>query len=78
MTKKKKLSKDYLDLVKSYLTEKNIILSNIGSLEVQKNNIVNKLNLLEDEFSTVKKEMQEKYGRIKINPEDGTYEILED
>lgn len=76
MAKKKKISKEELDSIKSYLEKKNNILLNIGSLEVQKQNASIQLKIVEEDFSSIKIEMEQKYGKVSINPNDGTYESI--
>ena len=53
------------------------VLNNIGILESQKHGLLHKIATLNKEIDQVKKELEDKYGAININLEDGTYTTLE-
>lgn len=53
------------------------VLNNIGILESQKHGLLHKIATLNKEIDQVKKELEDKYGAININLEDGTYNTLE-
>ncbi len=53
------------------------VLNNIGILESQKHSLLHKIATLNKEMEQVKKELEEKYGAININLEDGTYTKIE-
>lgn len=48
----------------------------VGHLEFTKNLKVKELVVLNTEIDSNKKELEEKYGRVNINLEDGSYEEI--
>ena len=54
----------------------NEMLRTVGVLEVQKGNILQDVSSLSKEIEDTKKELEEEYGQININLQDGTYEEI--
>ena len=61
----------------------NQIVSNIGAISIQKINLENskeslleELKKIEAEQIELKKELEEKYGKISVNLESGEFEII--
>jgi len=54
----------------------NEMLRTVGVLEVQKENILQDVSSLSKEIEATKKELEEEYGQININLQDGTYEDI--
>ena len=54
----------------------NEMLRTVGVLEVQKENILQDVSSLSKEVEATKKELEEEYGQININLQDGTYEDI--
>lgn len=52
--------------------------SQIGAAEVQKHMLLHRYDLLSQELNKFKSELQESYGKININIEDGSYEIIKE
>ena len=50
----------------------------IGTVEVQKHTLLHRFDLLSQELNKFKSELQETYGKININIEDGSYEIIKE
>ena len=46
------------------------------SLEVQKENVLQDVSSLSKDIEATKKELEEEYGQININLQDGTYEDI--
>ena len=49
----------------------------IGTVEVQKHTLLHRFDLLSQELNKFKSELQEEYGKVNINIEDGSYETIE-
>jgi len=49
----------------------------IGFLETKKHQMLHDVSGLNDIINEYKKELQEKYGEVNINLEDGTYSSIE-
>lgn len=61
----------------------NQVVSNMGAISIQKINLekskeslLGELKKIEDEQNDLKKELEEKYGKISVNLESGEYEII--
>ena len=50
----------------------------IGTAEIQKHTLLHRFDLLSQELNKFKSELQESYGKININIEDGSYEIIKE
>jgi len=50
----------------------------IGLLETSKYSLLQKNTMLTDELNKFKSELQETYGKININIEDGSFETIEE
>ena len=52
------------------------MLRTVGVLEVQKSNVSKEIEALSKEIDSTKKELEEEYGQININLQDGSYEDI--
>jgi hypothetical protein len=50
----------------------------LGQLEVQKHGLLHLWASIQEEENKFKKELEEKYGKININLEDGSYEEIKE
>ena len=73
----KKITSKELKKVTAQQQELNEVLTNIGVLETQKHGLLHKIAELNKDINEVKKELEDKYGQININLEDGTYTEVE-
>lgn len=73
----KKITSKELEKVTAQQQELNEVLTNIGVLETQKHGLLHKIAELNKDINEVKKELEDKYGQININLEDGTYTEVE-
>ena len=53
-------------------------ISRIGVLETQKHHLLHEVAQINEKVEETKKELEEKYGSININIEDGSYEEVEE
>ena len=73
-----KIKEEQLNTILKHQKDLANILTNIGLLESQKHSLLHQVaevNKVAEEF---KNELQEEYGAININLEDGSYTLLED
>jgi hypothetical protein len=78
MTKVNKIKEDQLTTIVRQQKELNLLLTNIGLLEAQKHSLLHQVadvNKVTEEF---KLELQDEYGAININLEDGSYTLIDD
>tara|TARA_B100001093_G_scaffold487348_1_gene523543 strand:- start:637 stop:891 length:255 start_codon:yes stop_codon:yes gene_type:complete len=50
----------------------------LGQLEVQKHGLLHAYAAIQEEDNKFKKELEDKYGKININLEDGSYEEIKE
>jgi len=55
----------------------NEMLRTVGVLEVQKSNVSKEIEALSKEIDVTKKELEDEYGQVNINLQDGSYTEIE-
>lgn len=73
----KKITDHQLKKVNDQQSKLTQLLSNIGVLEVQKQNLASDIKKLGEEIEQTKKELEEEYGAVNINLQDGTITPIE-
>ena len=73
-----KLEKEEFDKIIDFQKKIRTMLQNMGVLESQKHAILHDLAGVNEAQEKLKKELEEKYGAININLEDGSYEAIKD
>ena len=73
-----KLSKDELKVFKQQEEKKQAILHDLGLLQTQSHTLSHMFAELAMKQEQHNKELEEKYGKISINLNDGTFEIIDD
>ena len=74
----KQIKKEQLDTIIAQQKDLNALLTNIGVLESQKHGFLHQLAEVNKAIEDFKNVLQEEYGAININLEDGTYTLLEE
>ena len=72
-----KIEKKELEKVVEQQKKLNEILTNIGILETQKHSLLHNITTINKGMEEMKNDLEEKYGPININLEDGTYTKIE-
>ena len=73
----KKITQEELDNITKIQTELAQLLQNIGLAEAEKHAMLHKIAGVNTKQEDVKKELEEKYGPININLENGEYTVIE-
>mgnify|MGYP003125404688 FL=1 len=73
-----KITQEELETLKEQEKKFAGIKHDIGTLEVQKHNLLHMFAISQEESNKSKKELEEKYGKININLEDGSYEEIKE
>jgi len=73
-----KIKKEELESLQESQKKFAAIKHDLGQLEVQKHGLLHLWAGLQEEENKFKKELEEKYGKININLEDGSYEEIEE
>jgi peptidoglycan hydrolase CwlO-like protein len=71
------IKKDQLKKIQGFQKDLNKLLNEVGFLEAQKTSVLSKFHEVNKETEDFKKELEEEYGSININLEDGTYTPIE-
>tara|TARA_R110000851_G_scaffold224868_2_gene377688 strand:- start:151 stop:390 length:240 start_codon:yes stop_codon:yes gene_type:complete len=73
---KNKITTQELELVQESQGKMNQVLSQVGVLEAQKFGLMSHIQELNKEVEGNKKALEEKYGAISINLEDGSFKNI--
>lgn len=73
----KSITAEELKQVKEQQSELGTVVSQIGQLEANKHSLLHKIAGINEGIEETKKQLEEKYGSININLEDGTYTEIE-
>tara|TARA_R100000541_G_C1860804_1_gene79201 strand:- start:339 stop:581 length:243 start_codon:yes stop_codon:yes gene_type:complete len=68
-----KIKKEQLSKIKEQQEAVNKILNEVGYLEANKHGLLHELATVNESIEETKKELEEEYGAVNINLEDGTY-----
>ena len=71
------ITEEQLKLLQDQQGKLNEMLRTVGVLEVQKSNVSKEIEVLSKEIDSTKKELEEEYGQININLQDGSYTDIE-
>jgi len=71
------IKKDQLEKIQGFQKDLNKLLNEVGFLEAQKAQVLGKFGEVNKQTEEFKKELEEEYGSININLEDGTYTPIE-
>jgi|TARA_R110000824_G_scaffold165565_1_gene342157 predicted transcriptional regulator len=69
--KAKNLSKSELKTLQEYVGKINQVHIELGRLENQKHKILHNMEELDNDFAELQKEIEDKYGKVSVNIEDG-------
>jgi hypothetical protein len=79
MSKKvNKIEEQELETVKKQTGKIQQCILDLGSLEVKKTEIMQAYSEFLKELDVTKKELEEKYGQVNINLQDGSYEEIKE
>ena len=78
MSKKEmKITEEQLEKVRNQQAVKARVISDIGAVEAQKHDLLHALANVMEKINETASELEEEYGKININLEDGSYEVVE-
>ena len=67
------ITAEELKTIKDQQTELSTVVNQIGQLEANKHSLLHKIAGINEGIEDTKKQLEETYGSININLEDGTY-----
>ena len=71
-----KITEEQLKQLQEQEGKKNAIKHDIGLLETQKHALLHAFANIQEEQDKLKVQLEDEYGKININLQDGTYEIV--
>jgi len=75
--KEMKITDEQLEQVRAQQSVKARIINDVGVLEAQKHGLLNALTNVMQKTAETAEELEKEYGKININLEDGSYEVVE-
>ena len=72
-----KIKEEQLNTIKEQQAKINDLVNQIGVLEANKHGILHEMAAVNQEINEFKKELENEYGSININVEDGSYTVIE-
>jgi len=69
-----KITEEQLEKVRNQQAVKARVISDIGAIEAQKHDLLHALANVMEKINETANELEEEYGKININLEDGSYE----
>ena len=76
--KELKITEEQLKKVQAQVKVRTQLIADIGAVEAQKHELLHALNNLMQKTKETADELEEEYGKININLEDGTYEVIKE
>tara|TARA_R110001592_G_scaffold41767_1_gene136128 strand:+ start:2160 stop:2408 length:249 start_codon:yes stop_codon:yes gene_type:complete len=77
MSKVNKIKDEELQKIVEKTKEQNEMLRTIGVLETQKQGVLVQLAQSNKDLEEIKKELEDEYGQVTVNLEDGSYTEIE-
>lgn len=71
-----KITEEQLKQLQEQEGKKNAIKHDIGLLETQKHALLHAFANIQEEQDKLKVQLEDEYGKINVNLQDGTYEII--
>lgn len=78
MSKVKKLTEEQLSKLQGFVNALNQAQAQLGQIEIQKHQLLHQIAGTQDDFGAFQKELEDKYGKVSINVEDGTLKEIEE
>jgi hypothetical protein len=74
-----KITEKQLEKLKGFVSAINQGQTQLGSIEIQKHQLLHQVAQVQSELQGFQKDLEDEYGKISINIQDGSYtEIVED
>ena len=73
-----KITPEQLEELQGYVGKLNNAASQIGNLELQKHQLQHAASEVQSDLNKFQVKLEEKYGKVQINIQDGTYKPIEE
>ena len=71
-----KITEEQLKQLQEQEGKKNAIKHDLGLLETQKHSLLHAFAQVQEEQDKLKTQLEDEYGKINVNLQDGTYEVI--
>jgi len=79
MSKENKITEQELKNLQELIAKLNAASNQLGNIEMQKHQLLHASQVLQSDMAEMQKALEETYGKVSVNMQDGTYqEIPED
>jgi|TARA_R100000030_G_scaffold92607_1_gene78293 predicted nuclease with TOPRIM domain len=79
MSKENKITEEELKNLQELVAKLNAASNQLGNIEMQKHQLLHASQALQSDMAEMQKALEETYGKVSVNMQDGTYqEIPED
>ena len=79
MSKENKITEEELKNLQELVAKLNTASNQLGNIEMQKHQLLHASQALQSDMAEMQKALEETYGKVSVNMQDGTYqEIPED
>jgi len=76
MSKENKITEQELKNLQELVAKLNSASSQLGNIEMQKHQLLHASQALQSDMAEMQKALQETYGKVSVNMEDGTYQEI--
>jgi predicted nuclease with TOPRIM domain len=73
-----KITQEQLEELQGYVGKLNNVATQIGNLEMQKHQLNHASTEIQTDLNKFQVKLEEKYGKVSINIQDGTYKPIEE
>lgn len=73
-----KISQEHLEELQKSVSDINQVALQIGNLELQKHALLHQGVELQGDLQKFQTKLEEKYGKVSINIQDGSFKLIED
>ena len=73
-----KITQEQLEELQGYVGKLNNVAAQIGNLELQKHQLNHAATEIQADLSKFQVKLEEKYGKVSVNIQDGTYKPIEE
>ena len=71
-----KITQEELEQLQDQEKKKSAIIRDLGILETQKHQLLHAFAIIQDEQDKLKTALEDTYGKVNVNLEDGSYELI--
>ena len=78
MSTEKKVTEEQLSKLQNFVSIINQAQAELGGMEVRKHQLLHQVASAQEDFSAFQKELEDEYGKVSINVEDGSMKPIEE